>query len=256
MGTIFKKPGSLFQWILFVFTILSVLCLLISYAAYYISPSGKFSYLAFFGLAYPLILSVNLIFMLIWLFLWKRYFWISFFTIILGFSHINALIQIDFNPEKAAAGSIKVMTFNVHSLEGIQVDRKDKSIRSKITNFLKIEKPHILCLQEFYLKKADTSIFNKFNEAILSKYYFYKSYYEIGKNRGIDAIAIFSRYPFIGNGFLKFNKYGVFAIYSDIIIDDEKIRVYNVHLESIHFGDEDYAMEGKTIKAKDFITIH
>ena len=127
MKKIFRKPQSLLQWILFVFTILFAICLILSYASCYIRPSGKVSYLAFFGLGYPFILLVNFIFMLIWLFLWKRFFWIPFIFIVIGFSHISALVQIDFNPEKASAGSIKVMTFNVHNLDGIQFDKKDKS---------------------------------------------------------------------------------------------------------------------------------
>jgi hypothetical protein len=33
----------------------------------------------------------------------------------------------------------------------------------------------------------------------------------------------------------------VFAVYSDLLIDEEKIRVYNVHLESIRFEYDDYS---------------
>jgi len=241
-----SKTGSVFQWIFIIVTLFAVICLILAYSAYYLSPTGSFSYLAFFGLAYPVILLANLVIMLIWLCLWKKFFWIPFFAILIGFNHISALVQIDFNPEKPTAGSLKIMTFNVHNLDGIEGNKKDRSTRSRIIDFLKIQKPDILCLQEFYLKNADTSgFFDRFNEAINSKYYFYQNYYEYRKKRGIDAIATFSRYPFIGNGSLKLNQKEVFAIYSDIIIDEEKIRVYNIHLESFHLGNEDYSFYSK-----------
>ena len=59
-----SKKRSFFQWVLIILTILSVLCLLLSYAAFFVSPA-KLWFLAFFGLAYPLILAVNLFFVIV-----------------------------------------------------------------------------------------------------------------------------------------------------------------------------------------------
>jgi endonuclease/exonuclease/phosphatase family metal-dependent hydrolase len=237
-----NSKRSVGQWILLIFTIISVLCLIVSYVAFYLSPSAKLLYLPFFGLAYPVILIINIIFVLVWLFLWKRFIWIPLLAILIGFPHISALVQINLNPEKSSAGSLKIMSFNVHNLTGIESDKINKSIRSKVTTFLEAEKPDVLCLQEFLVRMSDTTQFlEKFKNAIQSKYFFHKNYNDLRDVRTIDALATFSRYPMFNEGILRFPKKHVFAIYSDIIIEDEKIRVYNVHLESIHFANDDYS---------------
>jgi endonuclease/exonuclease/phosphatase family metal-dependent hydrolase len=54
-------------------------------------------------------------------------------------------------------------------------------------------------------------------------------------------VAIFSAFPIIGNGKIIFDKNSNnVCIYSDIKIDKDTVRVYNVHLQSIHLGYEDY----------------
>ena len=235
------KSRSFFQWTLIVLTLFCVVLLLCSYAACFISPV-KFSYLAFFGIAYPFILVVNLFFVFLWLFLWKRFIWVPFFAILLGLPLINALIRIDFNPEQFSSGSIKVMTLNIHNLIGAEINKKDKTIRSKVTSFFQQVKPDLICFQEFRIKPSDTLVFfTNFRQATQSNYYYYKNYNERNDSLKVDALATFSKFPIINSSYLRYPEKHVFAIYSDISIMEEKIRVYNVHLESIHFANDDYS---------------
>ena len=54
-------------------------------------------------------------------------------------------------------------------------------------------------------------------------------------------MAIFSKFPITGNGFVRMKNRNVFCVYADILINNVKVRVYNLHLQSIKFGDEDYS---------------
>src|ERR1035437_8330002 len=90
--------------------VIAVIGLFGSYAAYYISPAQYWIF-AFFGLAYPFLLLLNLFFVMIWLLFWKRYIWLSILVIGLGYSHLYAIIQYRWAAsETRPAGSMKILT--------------------------------------------------------------------------------------------------------------------------------------------------
>jgi endonuclease/exonuclease/phosphatase family metal-dependent hydrolase len=235
-----SKKRSFFLWLLIILTILSVLCLLLSYAAFYVSPA-KVWFLAFFGLAYPLILAVNLFFVLLWLILRKKYIWIPLIAISIGFSHVLSIIEIRSNKGSPVSGSLKVLSYNIHGESEYYKTPSANGNLSTILDYLSEQKPDILCIQEFYSDTKDsTKVFGRISEKINMKYYFFKKYYQYKHRRKVDALVIFSKYPIIRTGFYQDNNLNTNAIYVDVSVNDEIVRVYNVHLESFRFGQDDY----------------
>jgi endonuclease/exonuclease/phosphatase family metal-dependent hydrolase len=111
-----------------------------------------------------------------------------------------------------------------------------------VTDFLVQEYPDILCIQEFFLRSEDSlKVLQKFTSGLHADHYYMKNYVEIKDKRKIFAIATFSRFPMTGLGYLMTNNHNVFAIYTDVIMGHDIIRVYNIHLESIRFGKDDYS---------------
>jgi endonuclease/exonuclease/phosphatase family metal-dependent hydrolase len=254
-----KKKGKhkTLHWFILILNILAVLGLLLSYAASYISPAHYWIF-AFFGLAYPYLLLLNLIFVVIWLLFWKRIIWISIIVILLGYNHLFSLIQFrKASSKNIPAGSIKVLSYNVHSLYEIhQPNERGKAkgrMLSKVTDFLVQQNPDILCIQEFFLRSEDSlKVLEKFTNGLHTHYYSIKNYLENNGKGNIFAIATFSRYPIIGLGHLRTNKHNIFAIYTDLLIEKDTVRVYNIHLESIRFGKYDYTFYAQiTDQAKD-----
>jgi endonuclease/exonuclease/phosphatase family metal-dependent hydrolase len=112
---------------------------------------------------------------------------------------------------------------------------------SAIMDFLSEQQPDILCLQELYSNTKDsTEVFGWISEKINMKYFYYKNYYRSKNKRKIDALVIYSKYPILRTGFYQDDPKCTIAIYVDVSIDDEIIRIYNVHLESFQFGQDDY----------------
>lgn len=244
-----KKKGKSHKFLRRLFLILNIiagLALLFAYAAYYISPA-RFWIFAFFGLAYPFLLLLNLIFVFLWLFLWKRYIWISIILILLGFNQLLSIVQFrKSSAQGIPPNSFKILSYNVHSLYEIpksKVKEKGKGrMLSKVTDFLVKENPDILCIQEFFLRSEDSlKVLQKFTSGLHTIHYFMKNYVEIKDKRKIFAIVTFSRFPIIGMGHLRTNNHNIFAIYTDLIFGSDIIRVYNIHLESIRFGKDDYS---------------
>jgi endonuclease/exonuclease/phosphatase family metal-dependent hydrolase len=127
------------------------------------------------------------------------------------------------------------------------------SMLSKVTDFLVQQNPDILCIQEFFLRSEDSlKVLQKFTRGLHTNFYSIKNYQEIRDKRKIFAIATFSRFPIIGSGEIRASDNNTFANYTDLIIGRDKIRVYNIHLESIRFGRDDYSFYAQlTDQAKD-----
>jgi endonuclease/exonuclease/phosphatase family metal-dependent hydrolase len=235
------KGKSFIVKLLLAVNILFLVCLIASYAAPFVSPA-KYWIFAFFGLAYPIWLAINLFFLLLWILLWKKYAWITLVILLLGFNHLLSLLPVSFSNRSTVPGSLKIMTYNVHSLYGITNKEVNRGIRSKVTDFLAGQNPDILCIQEFFVKSEDSSkVLTRFTKEIGASYFTYKNYQEMKDKRKINALAIFSKFPIIGNGFMRMNNRNVFCVFADILINGTKVRVYNLHLESIRFGNEDYS---------------
>ena len=234
------KKISFIKWVFIILTFLAALCLILSYASYYVSPA-KVWYLAFFGLAYPLILSINIFFLILWLILLKKYMWIPFFTILAGFSHVLSVVQIRSGDQLPVSGSHKVVSFNVHGVSEYSINPSGNGNLRQVISFIKEQKPDILCLQEFFLKRKDSiHAMKQIADSIGMEYFYYHDYYQKKKRSRIDALVIFSKYPILRSGYFQNDHSGTFAIYSDIKISDQIIRVFNVHLESFQFGQDDY----------------
>jgi endonuclease/exonuclease/phosphatase family metal-dependent hydrolase len=236
-----KHKGNWLKISLLIINCISAIVLLCSYSAAYISPI-KFWILAFFGIAYPVILIINLVFVLLWLILWNKYIWLSLVVIVLGFGHIRTIFPLRFgSPKTRAEHSLRVVTYNVHSLYGNHADDMLPEARSQVTDFLALENADLICTQEFYaLGEGYMNTLHKFSRSIRLENFFFKNYRDFWQKTKINAIATFSRYPIVNEGFFRLEDKSTFGIFTDISVNGDTIRVYNLHLESIRLGEDDY----------------
>jgi endonuclease/exonuclease/phosphatase family metal-dependent hydrolase len=231
--------SSFLKKVILTLNILAVLSLLASYGALYIDPR-HFWPLAFFGLLYPVILAVNLIFILLWLVTWKKYIWISLVAVLAGWTQIMALFPLRFAKDaNPPPGSMKFLSYNVHGFAGF--DRHDKGTRDKILSFTDSQKPDVLCIQEFTLRHHDdtdsiTAIVNETGYP----HVFFRNYFDIKKKNVVNGIVTCSRFNIVNNGFLRDGKKRVFAVFSDLVVSGDTLRLYNLHLVSIRFGYDEY----------------
>jgi len=238
-----KSNHSIFTKIAFFVNIIFAISLLVSYLAVYVSPD-KFWLIAFFGLAYPFLLLINLLFFIFWLILFKKGLFLSLIIILFGFNYINKTIQFSSKHLKEDSESIKVLSYNVRLFNIFKPAKNDKEIlknRNDIFNVIREDSSDILCFQEFVSDKLE-----KFTtlDTIL-KFQNAKNYnivYSLNNNkkRFSSGIVTFSKYPIINKGKVKFNeKSDNLCIFSDIVKETDTIRIYNVHLESIRLSKED-----------------
>ncbi len=237
IGTLLRKYS---RKIVFTINIFSVAAILLSYLSTYISPVDFYGF-AFLGLVYAFLLLINVLFVIFWLLLKSKKFLVSLVAILIGWNFLTSFFQVSFNKNVIEHNEqeIKLLTYNVRVFNRWNWS-KEKNLGMKTINYIKKTGANIVCLQEFY---SDDSNGKNATDSIISNSglkYAHISY-ATKQNRTFHyGIATFTTYPIINNGKVKLKQDENFCIYSDLLIAEDTVRVYNLHLESIHLGYDDY----------------
>jgi len=219
---------------------IAVVALLISYLAPRVSPEN-FWFIAFFGIAYPLLVVLNFLFIIYWTIQLKKRALYSFIVIISGWGLLHRFVQLS-NISKSEMHNkiVKVMSYNVKVFDLYNWSH-NKETRSKIFSLLKDEGPEIACFQEFFHRDSSDFCNTDSLKKINGWQFAHVEYTSHGRLQQHFGIATFSKYPIVNTGKVDFGYKGNnVCIFSDIKIGNDTIRVYNMHLQSIAFSKDDY----------------
>ena len=219
---------KLFYKVLLAINVLFAFTLLTSYLAVHINP-GIFALPAFFGLAYPYLLLINLIMVIIWVMLLRFEALISIVVIAAGLNHFSNYIQLT-KPAGNKSNTFKVLSYNVRLFNYFE-NKKGLNSEKQVLKFLKASKADIICLQEFFIMGDPASNEKEIETTLGGQYYSHIKVLGSGKNR-YYGIATFSKFPVIGKGEIIHPRSSSLSIYTDVLIDRDTFRVYNNHLQS------------------------
>ncbi len=192
--------------------------------------------MAFIGLAYPYILVVNIAFILFWLFVKWKYALLSILTILMGFQFIPRFYQI--SGKKSDNTDIKVLSYNVHHFTGDgQEKRKDNA--EQIITFLEDQNADIICLQESRLRRNDI-----FNLSKTVKDLKNIQHYQFASSSATFGSITMTRFPIVNMGEMRFENTTNLSIFTDVLIEKDTVRIYNLHLESYRIAPENYSVLG------------
>ncbi|MCJ8211405.1 endonuclease/exonuclease/phosphatase family protein [Mucilaginibacter sp. RS28] len=247
-----KKGLSFITKVLLFINCLLALSLLISYLAPVTDPR-KIWPVAFFGLAYPPLLVVNLIFVLVWLLQKSWFALISLVCVLSGWDILNK--SIGFHAartyrQKETREAIRVMTYNVHSFKKYG-DNNDSYTKHDILDIINLHQPDILGIQEFYTRyKGEFAMVDSIKNMLNASYYFDAMTYQ--NQRDAMGLAIFSKYPIINHGYIQLTpiKSDNQCVFIDVKRKDQIFRYYCIHLQSVGFGPEDYESLDSVQKGK------
>ena len=236
------KTTGRFQILFLVLNILFACLLFLAYLAAWVSPI-VFWPLAFLPFLYPYLVIINFAFLIFWLIQWRPYLLISFFAILIGFNQFVRLVQFDFGENEKLANhqkEIKVMSFNVRVFD-LYNWKKNKNTRDKIFKFIQSENPDIVCFQEFYTDEGKHFIHQDSIKKALGLPYTSIFYTSSMKGSQHWGIATYSRFPIVNSSQVAFTKKSNnCCIYSDLRISKKIYRIYNLHLQSLHFKKQEY----------------
>lgn len=226
------KRQSFFERSMRLLNILAVMALLVSYAGGTVSPE-TFWPLAFAAMAYPILLGLILLFSFYWMLKRK---WFVFLNLALLLLRSDLLFgTIGFS--NSDSEGLKVMTYNVRLFDKYNWNNDDSS-KDNIVSFLIKENADILCIQEYY--DVDDTILRQLTKGG-HKNIQLRNYYAQRNNKNDWGIATISRFPMVQKGSIVLeNSRSALAIFTDLKIEDDTVRVYNFHLQSIHLGRAGY----------------
>lgn len=218
------KNLSFINKLLYIINLVIVVLWFCAFLSPYINPQ-TFTLGAILAIAYPILLLTNLFFCIYWLLRFNKVIYLSVGALLLSYFFSVPVFQTK-SKFKALAkdNSFSILTFNCQLFYFGGSQKEDvRKHQSKITHYLKQENTDILCLQE-----ARKSIVSSLN-------YPYQSI------NGFNHI--YSKYEIINFGEIQYNKHSTNkSCYADLLVNYDTIRVYNLHLESLHLGNEDYAL--------------
>ncbi|MEJ6792716.1 MAG: endonuclease/exonuclease/phosphatase family protein [Lacinutrix sp.] len=209
-----------FEKVMFFFNSVVVFILLLSYVLPLLPPK-TFAAFSVLGLGVPVLIIINVLFFIYWLVKIKKQLLLSLFILTIGYFIFGSLYKFSESKTLPSENNISIMNYNVRLFNLYKWILNDDT-EEKLVNFIKTEAPDILALQEYHPRES-------------TKLSFYKYKYEklLGKNKKYGQ-AIFSNFPIINSGSIAFPNTYNNAIYVDVLKGKDTIRVYNIHLQSLH----------------------
>lgn len=219
-----------------------------------IVPPDKFWPLAFAGLAYPIFLAANILFFLFWIIKRKAFFLVSLTVILFGYNHISNTFQLSSRVQDPSHKgiSLDVLSYNVRVFDlynYLPGWRPNYANRNNILEFLQQKDFDIICFQEFVHDRS--GVFKTLDTipGLIRARHSHFEYSVSSRNVNFFGLATFSAYPIINKGRIELStKGGNQCIFSDIKINNDTIRVYNIHMESIGLSREDYIVMEEVLK--------
>ncbi|NEM96900.1 endonuclease/exonuclease/phosphatase family protein [Pontibacter burrus] len=215
--------------------LLGVLCLQV--------PPHEFWPAGFLALTLPGALLLNVLFLLYWLIKRSWLLVLPLLVIVLGWGYYNRLIAFNLGENEAPEGArtLTVLSYNVHVFNAYaDRDGSEREASSEMIDWVATHPADVYCLQEFYSNRG-SSIYNTISR-IGNRYdkhrYFSVSF--VDRNKADIGTVIFSRYPIVNKGVIRFGESSHNrAIWADLNVEGDTIRVYTAHLQSMSIKSQD-----------------
>jgi endonuclease/exonuclease/phosphatase family metal-dependent hydrolase len=208
-------------------------------------PPKSFWPAAFIALSLPGALILNLLFLLIWTLRksWKAL--LPFTLVVLTWDYHARGMALNFPQATAVPADnvrqVRVLSYNVRIFNTYaHLQDKNQTSSKEMIRWVAQNPADVFCLQEFYNDKK-SPVFNSISQigrnhnrhTFISRTLVNRAGAEFG-------LAIFSRYPMVHKGTIQFGKLTQnHAMFADLKINDDTIRVYNFHFQSMSIEEKE-----------------
>ena len=216
--------------------------------------TNKYWFVGFLPLAAFYLFIVLSIFFIFWLFAGSK--WSLLFFVVIAFSWKKIVKIVPFRTVtefklQKQTDAIRVMSWNVAQFDVMNY-KKDKTVHNKMIDLINKYKPDIACFQEMVAGDSVVDL----NNSYYKKYSFYSildfelslhfpdEYYSYNWKENYLSnqhfgIIIFSKYPIINRHTITTypNDYNSIFQYIDVVKNEDTIRVFNIHLQSLKFSE-------------------
>lgn len=207
---------------------LLLLACLLPYISVALIPS-----MSIFSLFVPFLVLGNILFLIYWMLQFKKTVFLPIVSLGIAYFFIGSFFQFRAERPMPSLKDFSIMSFNTRLFNKYQWS-DDSSIGNQIVVFIQKTNPSVVCFQEF-----DVSM----RERFMSYPY---AYISASDNSKQAVQAIFSKFPIVAKGLLPFPNSTNAAIFVDLKIKGDTLRLYNVHLQSLRVKPEAASLEAGT----------
>jgi endonuclease/exonuclease/phosphatase family metal-dependent hydrolase len=229
-------------WILY--SLVAIALLGAAYLSPFTDPRNNANF-AIFGLFYPVLLLVYQIALIGWI-VGKNWIW----TLVMGVFllagmplHTRFIVFGTSKPDTTHREQLVVMSYNVRLFDVYQWLGDEKESRNAIFDFLREQQPDVVCFQEFYFEEKPANFLTKDTlKEILEAPYMKGVFTSANRNRTHFGVCTYSKYPIVSHGQvdLAASTASNSCVYTDIQKGEQIFRVYNIHIGSLQFQEEEY----------------
>ncbi|HRZ96569.1 MAG TPA: endonuclease/exonuclease/phosphatase family protein [Paludibacter sp.] len=196
---------------------------------------------AYTSLFFPVTIAINLFFIVFWLLARNWMFLISFIIIIIAAPHIGNTVPVHFKkPKNIETGkNITILSYNTKMNDAVLKHTKEKP--NKVIQYILETDADIVCIQEFAVGHKETDLTHEDVLRIFSNYKYKQIVYKLSQGWCKYGMAIFSKFPIINKDTIHFISDSNISIYSDIVVNNDTIRLISNHLESNRLTEQDKA---------------
>lgn len=239
-----KRLGKVVSYLILIVNTVFVGILLFSAYSPHINPENH-PLRAVVGMAFPILLVINLLFLIFWLIFSYKFALISVIGFLLCIAQIRTYIPVNFRTaeKNIPENSIKLLSYNVMGFNTFQKVKGE----NPILNYIKNSGADIICLQEFGAAQ-NRKYLTQDNIDTALKNYPYKHIQRVGQGSG-NFLACYSRFPILSSKPIKYKSIHNGSVVYEIKVGDDIVTVINNHLESNKLTAEDKEVYADMIKA-------
>lgn len=193
------------------------------------------------GMAFPVLLVINMGFLLFWLiFKWTRA-WVPVAGFILSYVPISIYMPLH-TTQEVPEGAIKLISYNVCSYGG---NYKYENGFETVRDYLKEQQPDIVCVQE------DADTWRRYVMKEYAKVLPYNDTIVLANNDlTLNALGIHTRYPIVKRERIPYSSLANGSAAWWLKVGEDTLIVVNNHFESCHLSTEDRQQYRHIIKGE------
>lgn len=235
---------NIVKLLLLFLNILVVGMMIVALIASRVSPE-KLLLPAFTTLILPLIIALNLFFVIFWILFKKWFFLISLLILLFSYNTCRVVFPVNFNlnDKPALEKSFTLMTYNTHANDMMLKHTKDRPNRP--LQYILDMDPDIVCIQEYSISDDEIHLTEADLKKMFSHYPYQHIQFKVETGWSSFGVATFSKFPIVNKQMIDFESNQNLSIFSDIVVYGDTFRLYNCHLETNKITESDRIMASR-----------
>lgn len=189
---------------------------------------GAFQIFAFYALFQPIFIILDFIFLVYWAIRLNLLAFMPLVALLLNLGFISSVYQVPLKHNKSKDVNPRIVTAT-YNVKGFCHGQRSLTV-SMISDFMKEKNVDILCLQEM---DFDTT----YTVDSIARAFHYLPYRAIAlsEREGFN-LMILSKFPIIHSTRIRYGDEGNQAMWADLLIQNDTIRLFNFHLQTTNFN--------------------